>query len=54
MVVFEDDTMVTQKDLDKIDQLIPTLPEDWHFWLLGTHNWSFKGKPIIPGDEKSW
>ena len=49
MVVFEDDTVVTDEYLKQIDELIPTLPE-WDMWLLGTHAWQFKGEPL----SKKW
>jgi hypothetical protein len=54
IVVFEDDTIVDQKALNYIDKLIPRLPSEWHMWLLGNHGGSFNGKPLIPGDKKSW
>jgi GR25 family glycosyltransferase involved in LPS biosynthesis len=54
-VVFEDDTLVRQEDLDKIDQLVPKLPEGgWDMWLLGTHRWAFSGAPLIAENKKSW
>jgi hypothetical protein len=54
IVVFEDDTIVDQKALNYIDQLIARLPSEWHMWLLGNHSGSFNGKPLISGDKKSW
>lgn len=54
IIVFEDDTLVTQEYLKTIDTLVTRLPEDWDMWLLGTHRWSFKGKPLDSGNRKSW
>jgi hypothetical protein len=53
-VVFEDDTVVTQKELDKISELATTLPPDWDMWLLGTHRWAFNGKPLIRKNPETW
>jgi hypothetical protein len=54
-VVFEDDTLIRQEDLDKIDRLIPKLPAGgWDMWLLGTHRWAFSGKPLVPDNRKGW
>jgi len=53
VVVFEDDTLVREKDLTLIDKLIPTLPEEWDMWLLGTHKWMLDGVPLS-ADKKSW
>jgi hypothetical protein len=54
-VVFEDDTLVRQEDLDLINQLSSKLPESgWDMWLLGTHRWAFSGKPLVPGNPKGW
>lgn len=52
LVVFEDDTLVTEEYMKKIDALIPTLPA-WDMWLLGTHAWAFNGVPLTK-DPKSW
>uniref|UniRef100_A0A6C0HES4 Glycosyl transferase family 25 domain-containing protein n=1 Tax=viral metagenome TaxID=1070528 RepID=A0A6C0HES4_9ZZZZ len=52
LVVFEDDTLVTKEYLQKIDNLIPTLPE-WDMWLLGTHSWGLQGLPLSK-DQKGW
>ena len=46
LIVFEDDTVVTEQELQTINALIPTLPAQWDLWLLGRHKWSFKEKPI--------
>jgi len=46
LVVFEDDTCVTEDELKKINTLIPTLPAHWDLWLLGRHNWSYKEMPM--------
>jgi hypothetical protein len=54
VVVFEDDTLVKDEYLKKIDVLVNYLPEDWDMWLLGTHRWSFKGDPLSSNDRKSW
>ena len=53
LVVFEDDTVVNDIYLEKIDSLIPKLPSEWDMWLLGTHAWAFKGVPLTK-DNKSW
>jgi hypothetical protein len=52
LVVFEDDTLVTEEYLKKIDKLIPTLPE-WDMWLLGTHAWGLQGLPLNE-DQQGW
>jgi GR25 family glycosyltransferase involved in LPS biosynthesis len=46
LVVFEDDTVVTEQELQAINALIPSLPAQWDLWLLGRHKWSFKETPI--------
>lgn len=51
-VVFEDDAMITDKDMEKIEYLTRSLPNSWDIWLLGTHNWAFDGKPI--NNPKEW
>ena len=53
LVVFEDDTVVNDMYLEKIDSLIPKLPSEWDMWLLGTHAWAFKGVPLTK-DVDSW
>lgn len=53
VVVFEDDTVVTEKDMFLVDKLVRTLPKEWDMWLLGTHKWMFKGLPITE-DAKGW
>ncbi len=53
IVVFEDDTLVTAKDLQMIEALLPTQPAGWDMWLLGCHGWRFKGVPILSG-TKGW
>jgi hypothetical protein len=53
LVVFEDDTIVDEPTMAKIDKLIPTLPNEWDMWLLGTHNWEFHGTPL-DGDKNGW
>ena len=54
LVVFEDDTIVDDATMMKIDKLIPTLPVDgWDMWLLGTHNWEFNGSPL-DGNKNGW
>jgi hypothetical protein len=55
VVVFEDDTMITEENLEMIDALIPKLPENqWDLWLLGTHRGGLKAKPLDPLNKKSW
>jgi hypothetical protein len=55
MVVFEDDTLITEKHLNMIDELIPKLPKDgWDMWLLGTHRNGVEGQPLDPMNKKSW
>jgi GR25 family glycosyltransferase involved in LPS biosynthesis len=55
IVVFEDDTMITDENLKMIDALIPKLPNDgWDMWLLGTHRGGLKSKPLDPLNAKSW
>lgn len=57
IVVFEDDTTVTEKNLQMIETILPTQPAEWDMWLLGCHAWRFKGKPIGPAVEtghKGW
>jgi GR25 family glycosyltransferase involved in LPS biosynthesis len=54
LVVFEDDTIVDQKVMRLIDTLIPTLPTNWDMWLLGTHAWGLKTKPLVKTDLKGW
>jgi len=53
LVVFEDDTLVTDAYMEKIDSLIPQLPKKWDMWLLGTHAWAFKGVPLTK-ELKTW
>ena len=53
VVVFEDDTLILEKDLFLIDKLIPKLPKEWDMWLLGTHKWMFDGSPMTV-DKKGW
>jgi len=53
LVVFEDDTIVDEATMTKVDKLIPTLPDNWDMWLLGTHDWEFHGTPLH-GDKKGW
>lgn len=53
VVVFEDDTVVDEKTMRKIDALIPTLPKEWDMWLLGTHAWAFSGVPLT-ANKKGW
>lgn len=53
LVVFEDDTIVSQDYLDMIDALTKRLPANWDLWLLGTHRWAFKGEPLT-GNPKGW
>ena len=53
LVVFEDDTIVNDAYMGKIDSLIKGLPEKWDMWLLGTHAWAFKGVPLTK-DPKGW
>jgi hypothetical protein len=53
LVVFEDDTLVTNEYLKKIDSLVKTLPSSWNMWLLGTHAWAFNGVPLTK-NTKSW
>jgi GR25 family glycosyltransferase involved in LPS biosynthesis len=36
-VVFEDDAMITEPMIQKINQAIQTIPENWDIWLLGLH-----------------
>ena len=52
MVVFEDDTLVTDEYLKQIDELAQTLPI-WDMWLLGTHAWQFKGIPLSKNSKWS-
>lgn len=52
LIVFEDDTVVTEEDLGKIDKLMKNMP-DWDMWLLGTHAWAFAGAPLTK-DSKGW
>lgn len=55
VVVFEDDTIVDEKSMKLIDELIPGLPDhDWDLWLLGRHQWSFTEKPIQEKIPKGW
>jgi GR25 family glycosyltransferase involved in LPS biosynthesis len=54
LVVFEDDTIVDAKTLAFIDTLIPTLPEQWDMWLLGTHAWNLTAKPLVKSQPKGW
>ena len=53
LVVFEDDTLVTDAYMEKIDSLVKSLPAKWDMWLLGTHAWMFKGNPLTK-DLKGW
>jgi hypothetical protein len=53
LVVFEDDTLVNDIYMEKIDFLIPKLPSEWDMWLLGTHAWAFKGVPLTK-DANAW
>lgn len=36
-LVFEDDAIVTESELNHISELIPTLPAKWGMWLLGCY-----------------
>ena len=54
LVVFEDDTVVNDIYMEKIDSLIPTLPTEWDMWLLGTHAWAFKGVPLNKKGDTWW
>jgi hypothetical protein len=54
VVVFEDDTMVTEQSLEYIDALTQKLPAEWDMWLLGHHRWAFKGTPLDAGNPKGW
>jgi hypothetical protein len=53
IVVFEDDTLVRDQDLALIDNLIPSLPDEWDMWVLGTHKWMLQGVPLS-SDKTSW
>jgi hypothetical protein len=53
-VVFEDDTVLTAKEIAKINNLAITGPPEWDMWLLGTHKWAFKGKPINRKSPEAW
>lgn len=53
IVVFEDDTLVTEQDLQTIETLLSTQPTGWDMWLLGCHAWRYKGVPIV-GATKGW
>lgn len=53
LVVFEDDTIVDEKVMLKVDSLIPKLPKDWDMWLLGRHRWAYSGVPLT-ADKKGW
>jgi len=53
LVVFEDDTLVTEEDMEKIDSLIPNMPK-WDIWLLGTHAWAFSGVPLTKRTKGWW
>jgi GR25 family glycosyltransferase involved in LPS biosynthesis len=46
LVVFEDDTIVNDEYLKKIDSLVPLLPNSWDMWLLGRHAWAYSGIPL--------
>jgi hypothetical protein len=52
-VVFEDDTVVREEDLTRVDTLIRDLPQGWDLWLLGTHKWMYQGVPLTD-DPKGW
>ncbi len=54
VVVFEDDTVVDEKTMRKIDALIPKLPQEWDMWLLGTHAWAFSGSPLTANKAGWW
>ena len=54
LVVFEDDTIVNDIYMEKIDSLIPELPSEWDMWLLGTHAWAFKGVPLTKNVNGWW
>ena len=54
LVVFEDDTVVNNLYMEKIDSLIPKLPSEWDMWLLGTHAWAFKGVPLTKYNDSWW
>lgn len=48
IIVLEDDTLITEKNLQMIESLLPTQPAGWDMWLLGCHNWRCKSKPLGP------
>ena len=48
IIVLEDDTLVTEKNLQMIEALLPTQPAGWDMWLLGCHAWRCKTKPLGP------
>lgn len=54
LVVFEDDTIVNEVYMEKIDSLIPKLPSEWDMWLLGTHAWAFSGVPLNKDADGWW
>lgn len=55
VIVLEDDTLVTQEDLAKIDILVGKLPADgWDMWLLGRHRWAFSGQPLTKNRSSWW
>jgi len=54
LVVFEDDTLLRQHELDTIDALAKTLPPAWDVWLLGRHNWKFVETPLVGSERNGW
>lgn len=53
VIVFEDDTLVTQEDLQKIEFLTEKQPAEWDMWLLGCHRWRLDGTPLMP-KQQGW
>jgi GR25 family glycosyltransferase involved in LPS biosynthesis len=46
LVVFEDDTIIDESVITRINKLIKDLPPKWDMWLLGHHRWQFEAKPL--------
>ena len=49
--IFEDDAMLTESALEKVNELIPTLPSKWGVWILGS---ILDNRVYAPLEKKPW
>ena len=50
-LVLEDDVILTQTQMDQVNELIPTLPHDWGMWILGFYRPNLITQPLL---KKPW